>query len=150
MRDLLASRTIEIRNPYSTRPWQHVLEPLGGYLLLGSKMWENPTHYYGAWNFGPDYSSIREVGELTQELINAWGSGAYLTPPQGNRPHEAKLLALDISKAKLNLGWSPTWGFRKTVQETVLWYKAYQAEQKMPEFCELQINAFIKDAKNKL
>jgi CDP-glucose 4,6-dehydratase len=144
VRSLMAGTSIEVRNPYSTRPWQHVLEPLGGYLLLGARMSQEPTHYAGAWNFGPDLSSIREVQELVEFMIKDWGSGSYFVSSNMEKPHEAKLLALEISKARLNLGWKPTWDFQTTITQTVAWYKGFKNKENLADICLKQIESFIK------
>jgi CDP-glucose 4,6-dehydratase len=143
IRSLMTDKPIEIRNPFSTRPWQHVLEPLGGYLLLASKMFEEPTHYAGAWNFGPALSSIKTVQELVELIIQDWGSGNYFVSTKTEKPHEAKLLALDISKAKLNLGWNPQWDFPTTIQQTVKWYKGFCNKDNLSNICLNQIDSFM-------
>lgn len=142
IKSLMSGTSIEVRNPYSTRPWQHVLEPLGGYLYLASKMYHEPVHYAGAWNFGPDLSSIREVQDLVKLMIQEWGAGKYHVSSQVEKPHEAKLLALDISKARLNLGWKPTWDFPQTIMQTIAWYKGFSNKENMARICEEQIKLF--------
>ncbi|HPT71942.1 MAG TPA: CDP-glucose 4,6-dehydratase [Candidatus Cloacimonadota bacterium] len=143
IKSLISGKSIEVRNPYSTRPWQHVLEPLGGYLHLAEMMYHDPIHYAGAWNFGPDLSSIREVQDLVELIIEEWGSGQYHVSQQVEKPHEAKLLALDISKVRLNLGWKPTWDFEQTIKQTVAWYKGYCNKEEMAKLCQNQIKAFM-------
>ena len=114
---------IEIRSPKAIRPWQHVLEPLSGYLLLASKLYQQPNKFKGAWNFGPDESSIVTVGELVDKLVNKWGNGNWLDVSDNNQPHEAKLLKLDISKARHKLNWEPKLDINKTLDLLVEWYK---------------------------
>ena len=125
IRALESNRPIEIRNPNATRPWQHVLEPLSGYLLLASRMYEDPQKFSGAWNFGPNYDSIISVGEVADKVVAQWGSGSWLDLSDKNAPHEAKLLSLDISKANLYLKWIPVWDTEKAIEKTVDWYKEY-------------------------
>ncbi len=108
IRSLEAGKTIGVRNPRAVRPWQFVLEPLGGYLLLGAVMGTDPDRYGGPWNFGPDSSSTVTVGELTGLVVDAWGSGSWESTATGHEAHEAGLLALDISKARYTLGWRPS------------------------------------------
>ncbi len=119
------NKPIEIRSPKSTRPWEFVLEPLSGYLLLGAKMYENPTEFSEAWNFGPHQDSITSVWEVASILISAYGKGTLLDVSDNTKKHEAELLSLDITKAKYYLGWTPTLDIAETVQMTVDWYKSY-------------------------
>lgn len=120
---LKEDKAIEIRSPKAIRPWQHVLEPLRGYLLLASKLYQNPKKYTGAWNFGPDEASIVTVGELVDKLVNKWGSGEWIDTSNTNEPHEAKLLKLDISKARHYLNWEPKLSFDQTIDLVVDWYQ---------------------------
>jgi CDP-glucose 4,6-dehydratase len=120
---LKKDKAIEIRSPKAIRPWQHVLEPLRGYLLLASKLYQNPKKYTGAWNFGPDEVSIVTVGELVDKLVNKWGSGEWIDTSNTNEPHEAKLLKLDISKARHYLNWEPKLSFDQTIDLVVDWYQ---------------------------
>jgi len=126
IRALENNKPIEIRNPNATRPWQHVLEPLSGYLLLASRMYEDPQKYCGAWNFGPNYDSIIPVGKVADKVVAQWGSGSWLDLSDKNAPHEAKLLSLDISKANSYLKWVPVWDTEKAIKKTVDWYKEYK------------------------
>jgi CDP-glucose 4,6-dehydratase len=120
---LKEGKAIEIRSPKAIRPWQHVLEPLRGYLLLASKLYQDPDKYTGAWNFGPDEASIVTVGELVDKLVNKWGSGEWIDTSNSNEPHEAKLLKLDISKARHYLNWEPKLSFDQTIDLVVDWYQ---------------------------
>lgn len=119
-------KTIIIRNPHAVRPWQYVLEPLAGYLLLAMKMTEDPGKYSGAWNFGPKEDDLATVKGVVETLIQCYGSGKWEVGAEVVKPHEAGLLRLDIGKAKEILGWEPVMDFRETVQWTVEWYKAYK------------------------
>jgi CDP-glucose 4,6-dehydratase len=122
VRALQAKETIMVRSPKAVRPWQHVLEPLSGYLMLGAKMSENPTKYAQAWNFGPYIQDTLTVEELVQMAIQQFGYGKYETPTLTEQPHEAGLLKLDITKSIEELGWKPKWDARQAVEKTIEWY----------------------------
>ena len=124
LRALRDREPIVLREPQSTRPWQHVLEPLGGYVTLAASMAQDPERYSGAWNFGPDGSASHSVHELTQAVIDRWGSGEIKVRSSAKDTHEARLLHLNCDKARQMLGWRPRWGFERTVYETVDWYRA--------------------------
>jgi CDP-glucose 4,6-dehydratase len=126
IRALQANNPIEVRNPFSVRPWQHVLEPLGAYLMLAHEMIDNPVKFSGPWNFGPDHEGVKNVKELVKEIIHFWEEGNWVDTGTGtkNRPHEAGLLTLDISKARNLLLWQPSYTFCQAVEATVSWYKS--------------------------
>lgn len=126
IRALEAGKPIDIRSPKAIRPWQHVLEPLSGYMLLAKKMWESPTEYCEGWNFGPRAESISTVWEVASKVIDNYGSGELRDLSDPNAFHEAKLLMLDISKAKFRLGWEPRMNMDQTVALTVDWYRNYK------------------------
>ena len=142
IRALRNNKPIGIRSPKSVRPWQYVLEPLSGYLVLASKMYENEEKYSGAWNFGPDYRSIITVEELVSSLIRYWGNGQYkdLSKRLADEPHEAKSLVLDISKATNLLNWRPTLTVNEAIEYAVNWYKAPDVDY---DFCVKQINDYV-------
>lgn len=142
VRALEASRPIRIRNPGAVRPWQYVLEPLSGYLLLGTKMAEYQTDYAGPWNFGPEGKSVITVKNIVELVIREWGSGTWETPDTQDQPHEAGLLALEISKARYRLRWTPTLGVEEAVKETVAWYREYKENPNMYAFCRGQIERY--------
>jgi CDP-glucose 4,6-dehydratase len=144
IRALETSHPIRIRNPRAVRPWQHVLEPLSGYLLLGAKMAEYQPDYAGPWNFGPDGRSVITVENIVELVIREWGSGTRETPDMQGQPHEAGLLALDISKARYRLGWTPTLGVEEAVRKTVAWYREYKGNPNMYAFCRGQIEEYTK------
>ncbi|AMR27100.1 CDP-glucose 4,6-dehydratase [Hymenobacter psoromatis] len=125
VRALEAGRAVVVRNPQAVRPWQHVLEPVGGYLLLGAKMAAVPAEQGGAWNFGPYAEDNRTVGDLVQTAIGIWGSGSYESSQLANQPHEAGLLKLDISKATNLLGWLPKYKATEAILVTINWYKEF-------------------------
>lgn len=142
IRALESGKPIDIRSPRAIRPWQHVLEPLGGYMLLAKKMWESPAEYCEGWNFGPRAESISTVWEVATKVINHYGSGSLRDLSDPTALHEAKLLMLDISKAKFRLGWEPVMGIDRTVGMTVDWYRQYRnvdpyelCRQQIAEYC---------------
>ena len=142
IRDLEKDKPIEIRSPRSIRPWQHVLEPLGGYLLLAKKMWEDPTKYCEAWNFGPRTESIADVWEVASKVIENYGKGKLKDVSDPNALHEAKLLMLDINKAKFKLGWEPKMNLDETIRMTIDWYKNYHREDAL-DLCRRHISEYL-------
>lgn len=146
VRALEEGKPIQIRNPYSLRPWQHVLEPLSGYLLLGAKLLDDPVKFTGAWNFGPYLQSIVPVKDVVDLFIKYYGSGQWIDASDINQPHEARLLSLDISKAKFYLGWEPTLNLEETIKLTVDWYKNYNKVD-VYNLCMEQIEFFESKSK---
>ncbi|MFA6146759.1 MAG: CDP-glucose 4,6-dehydratase [bacterium] len=147
----LEARTpIRVRNPASTRPWQHVLEPLSGYLLLATRMLaggpEAAAGLGDAWNFGPAPDDVWPVRRLADEVIARWGSGSWIDGSDTNAPHEARLLALNCDKARRRLGWRPTWDASRAVAEAVAWHKAHRAGERMREVSLAQIRAFAAES----
>ncbi len=130
IRALTANQPIVIRNPYATRPWQHVLDPLHGYLLLAARLLENPDRFSGAWNFGPQTSDQITVRTLAERFIQTWGSGTIQTPPIKKAPHEAHLLNLNVDKAAFELKWQPVLDSSSAIDWTVDWYKSWRHGQK--------------------
>ena len=140
IRALSQGQTIEVRNPCAVRPWQHVLEPLSGYLQLGAAILANPTRRLcSAWNFGPTLENSRTVRDLVERIVGCWGSGAWRDAPSSGAPHEATLLRLDIAKAHRELGWAPRWNFDHAVDRTVAWYKAHEHGASVRDECFDQI-----------
>ncbi len=123
MRALENDERLWIRNPQSVRPWQHLLDPLCGYLLLGAKMNEDPITFAEAYNFGPEEDDTLTVKELVTKAIKIWGQGDFDIEKENNSPHEAGLLKLSIEKAKQELGWFPRLNSVETLEWTVEWYK---------------------------
>lgn len=142
IRALEATKPIEIRSPKAIRPWQHVLEPLSGYLLLASKMLQEPTRYCGGWNFGPRTESITSVWDVATMLTKFYGKGELRDVSDPNALHEANLLMLDINKAKFQLGWEPRTNIEQCCQLTADWYKRYLSED-VYNLCVEQIISFI-------
>lgn len=125
VRALSAGRAIDIRSPHAVRPWQHVLEPLGGYLQLGAALLQDPEKYSGAWNFGPDNSSHLTVAEMADRLIKSWGGGSWTDLSDPRALHEAKLLKLNCDKARAALGWNSVFTINECLQMTADWYKKF-------------------------
>lgn len=143
IKSLLNNQPVTIRNPQAVRPWQHVLEPLSGYLMLGEKLSADPQKYGGAWNFGPLLDDNRPVEELVKTAIAIWGSGSYQMPGLKDQPHEATLLKLDISKAKHSLNWMPKYNSDEAISKTIDWYKQYhQNKAGIKNFTIQQIQSY--------
>ena len=118
---------VHIRNPRAVRPWQHVLEPLRGYLTLAQALWEEPDRFAGGWNFGPDDADAQPVGAIVDRLMSMWGDGAEAVSAPGPHPHEASFLRLDCAKARSLLGWTPRLPLSEALRWTVEWYKSVDA-----------------------
>ncbi|UYI61994.1 MAG: CDP-glucose 4,6-dehydratase [Bacteroides ovatus] len=143
IRALEINKPIEIRSPKAIRPWQHVLEPLSGYMLLASKMWDKPTQYCEGWNFGPRMESITSVWEVSKKIMENYKSGKLKDLSDPNALHEAKLLMLDITKVRVKLGWEPRMNITQCIQLVADWYKRYQTEN-VYDLCIEQINQYLK------
>jgi CDP-glucose 4,6-dehydratase len=139
---LLVGKKILLRNPAAIRPWQHVLEPLSGYLRLAQKLWEGGSHFAEAWNFGPYDDDAQPVEWVVQRLCRKWGNGASYAVAEGRHPHEAHYLKLDCSKANALLGWRPRWKLEKALDSIIDWTLAYQAGEDMREVTLRQIMDF--------
>ena len=118
-------KKLSIRNPAATRPWQHVLEPLSGYLLLGQRLLEGDIPCAGAWNFGPGDEGTITVLDVVNAMQKRWDSVQYAVTQNSNQPHEANLLKLDCSKARAQLNWQPVWDADTCFDKTIFWYKAF-------------------------
>jgi CDP-glucose 4,6-dehydratase len=141
MRAALAGETAPIRSPQAIRPWQHVLNPLSGYLLLLERLWEDETLADG-WNFGPADLEARPVGWIVERVAEAWGEGFRYEVDPGPHPHEAHYLKLDSSKARMRLGWMPTWDLDEGLERVVEWYRGAQPGADARELTLSQIRAF--------
>jgi CDP-glucose 4,6-dehydratase len=139
-------RPLEIRSPMATRPWQHVLECLSGYLLLGQKLLEGQPGLADAWNFGPEPDSNRTVVEMIENIRKYWPQIAW-RPASGSQPHEANFLYLDSAKAKKNLGWQPVWNLDEGILFTAEWYKEFIENKKVVS--QHQLKKFV-DAASKI
>lgn len=142
VRALSAGVPVSVRRPTAIRPWQHVLEPLGGYLTLAEALWRDGKRFQGAWNFGPDPGNERPVAAVIDALVRYWGSGSWQDRSDPNAPHEASVLRLSIDKARSLLGWAPRWTFERTVGETVAWYRAFASGAPAEQLCDEQIDAY--------
>ena len=143
IRALEEDRDIEIRSPKSIRPWEHVLEPLSGYLLLGQKMMEDPIKYCEGWNFGPNLDAIVNVWEVAEKIVKNYGKGNLKDISDPNALHEAKLLLLDITKSRFELEWKLILTIDESIELTIDWYKRYLNED-VYQLCVEQINEFSK------
>jgi CDP-glucose 4,6-dehydratase len=145
IRAILKGEKIVIRNPIAIRPWQHVLEPLSGYLLLAKKLYEDGPKYAEGWNFGPDDQDAKPVEWIVDTMCKKWGQGASYEIDKGEHPHEARYLKLDCSKAKAELGWAPRWSLEKAIDTIIEWTKAYNKNKDLREACLEQIGEYERD-----
>ena len=136
---------IKLRNPNATRPWQHVLEPINGYLMLGALLYTNPEIYSESWNFGPSTSEVRTVKEVANDIISYIGKGSVEIENFHEMEHEANLLQLNCDKAKQILGWSPRWGSEKTIASTAKWYKVFLEGGDVESLTKSQIYDFFQE-----
>jgi CDP-glucose 4,6-dehydratase len=136
------NETVIIRNPLATRPWQHVLEPLSGYLVLAQALYKEGAKFDGGWNFGPRDDDARSVQEVINLLIKNWGSVASWTQDQSEQPHEAHSLKLDCSKARQYLNWTPRWSLEQAIENIIEWQHAYQKQSNMREISLQQIKQY--------
>ncbi|MBT0653783.1 CDP-glucose 4,6-dehydratase [Geomobilimonas luticola] len=142
IRAILAGEPVRIRNPHAIRPWQHVLEPLSGYMVLAQRLYEDGARYGEGWNFGPAESDARPVEWLVKRLCERWGEGASYELDQGKHPHEARYLKLDCSKARAELGWQPRWSLEAALESIVAWTKMYRDGGDLRSACLAQIRAY--------
>lgn len=142
MRAFATSHAISLRYPNSTRPWQHVLEPLSGYLLLAESLCTVGPSFSGAWNFGPRSEDVASVGEVANRLAALWGSRVSIEIDQADHPHETRFLSLDSSKARMHLGWVPHWDLQTSLEKAVEWYRGFFEGQDLLSLCRSQINSF--------
>jgi CDP-glucose 4,6-dehydratase len=137
-------KEVILRNPKSVRPWQYVLEPLLGYLLLGAKLFDDPISFSTAYNFGPNSNDVLTVETMVEKAIKIYGNGRYKIENQNNQLHEAGLLKLDISKANEELQWLPKYNSDEAIKNTINWYKIYKEDiTKIDEFTEMQIREYF-------
>jgi len=148
IRAINAGKPIIVRNPNAIRPWQHVLEPLSGYLLLAEKLYNEGVHFAGAWNFGPNDEDAKPVQWVVDQLISLWGSGARWELDTHPQLHEARYLKLDCSKAKAELGWYPHWSLAESLKNVISWYKAFSNEKDMRNITIQQIESFSSTRNN--
>ena len=134
---------VVVRNPDSTRPWQHVLEPLSGYLLLAERLWRDGAAVAEGWNFGPLDEDARPVRWIVEYMTQAWGDGASWQLDEGAHAHEAHYLKLDISKARSRLGWRPRWNLNKALDSVTQWQRAWHEKYDMQQVCFEQIQRYM-------
>lgn len=144
IRALIKNEAVVIRNPKAVRPWQHVLEPVSGYLMLGVKLVSDPIKYSQAYNFGPNIVDTLPVLEMVEIAIKVFGKGNFEIHQNPNQPHEAGLLKLDITKVTTELDWNPKMNASQTIQTTINWYKAFMEGKDMNRFTEQQIYDFMR------
>ena len=142
VRAIIANQPVRIRNPNAIRPWQHVLEPLSGYLVLAKRLYEEGPKYSGGWNFGPWDHDARPVETVVEEVTRLWGAGAYWEKDDRDNPHEARYLKLDCSKAHSLLDWTPRLHIEIALAWTVEWYKAWRVGENMRSFSLKQIMSY--------
>lgn len=147
IRALSRGESVLVRNPHAIRPWQHVLEPLSGYLRLAKRQWECPAECSEAYNFGPMPGEALSVGELAGEVVKVWGTGTWHSGEKNAgvpAPHEAHFLRLDITKAMSELDWRPRWDVRQAIRETVEWYRERKSQKALDaqELCLNQIRRY--------
>lgn len=142
LRSIEAGQAVRIRNPDATRPWQHVLEPLSGYLMLAERLCGDASAFSEGWNFGPVEQDCRPVQWVVQRLIHQWGAGASWQRDGGEHPHEARFLQLDINKSQKRLGWKPRWPLEGCLQRIVDWHRAAAEGRDMRAITIAQIEEF--------
>jgi CDP-glucose 4,6-dehydratase len=142
VRSIAAGRPVQIRNPHAIRPWQHVLEPLSGYLLLAERLHGEGAAYASAWNFGPSDDDAQTVEWIVDRLVSRWGQSARWERDGGEHPHEATYLKLDSSKARMHLGWRPRLHLDETLSWLLDWYKAHREGLNMQTYTNDQIRRF--------
>jgi CDP-glucose 4,6-dehydratase len=134
---------VNIRNPKSIRPWQHVLEPLVGYLCLANRLYVDGIAYAEPWNFGPDESGAMPVDWIVDKMSKEWGEGATWRTDCEDRPHEAHYLKLNCAKAKTQLGWSPRWDLAETIERIITWHKLFISGEDAKKLCLSQIKEYL-------
>ncbi|MGB9081012.1 MAG: CDP-glucose 4,6-dehydratase [Desulfuromonadaceae bacterium] len=142
LRAILADEPVRIRNPHAIRPWQHVLEPLSGYLMLARKLFTDGVRFAEGWNFGPSDDDARSVEWIVKRMCDRWEEGARYEVDAGEHPHEAHYLKLDCSKARAALGWQPRWPLERSLDSIIAWTHAYRRQSDLREECLRQINEY--------
>ena len=143
MRSFIAEENVSIRNPASTRPWQHVLEPLHGYMILAERLYDNSSSYAEAWNFGPEDDDAKPVEWLANRVCELWGpSASWSNESDASQPHEAGFLRLNCDRAKTHLGWQPRMNLEQALTWTVDWYRCFQRGDSIRQLTENQISNY--------
>ena len=141
------NKPVVIRNPNATRPWQHVLEPLSGYLALAERLYNDGQAFAEGWNFGPHDDDAQPVQWIVEHLVNDWGRGASWQLDGGDHPHEANYLKLDISKAKAHLDWRPRWNLAAALKQITTWHQAWLDKEDVKQLCHQQIQQYTTEQK---
>jgi CDP-glucose 4,6-dehydratase len=141
-----SGESVMIRNPKATRPWQHVLEPLSGYLILAQKLYESQHEFSEGWNFGPNAQDVKSVDWILEEMVLKWPDSSWELDRNSN-PHEANHLYLDISKAESKLVWRPVWDLSQALERIVTWHKSWLANKDMQAACLTEIKEYMRDMK---
>lgn len=136
------NKPVVIRNPHATRPWQHVLGPLSGYLSLAESLYTNGQAFAEGWNFGPSDDDAKPVQWIVEHMASRWGNGASWQQDGGIHPHEANYLKLDISKAKARLNWQPCWPLASALEHITTWHQAWLAHEDMKNLCLAQMQQY--------
>ena len=144
LRSFELNKAVIVRNPNATRPWQHVLEPLSGYLLLAQRLYNDNKLYSEGWNFGPDEKDVKPVHWILDKMISYWPNASWSLDDNVN-PHESSFLKLNISKASELLGWTPTWDLQLTLGSIIRWHKLWLSDADMGKVCITEIDKFTKD-----
>jgi CDP-glucose 4,6-dehydratase len=144
LRSFEKNKPVVIRNPKATRPWQHVLEPLSGYLILAQNLYKDQKKYAEGWNFGPNEKDVQPVDWILDKMISKWPNSSWELDNNSN-PHEAGFLKLDISKAKSKLGWSPVWELSQTLEKIVSWHQAWLNKDDMQTVCLTEIEEYMRE-----
>jgi len=134
---------VALRNPQAVRPWQHVLEPVTGYLLLAERLSREPGQFSEAWNFGPNEADTKTVAHMVETLIHHWGEGADWTAAPGTHPHEAHALRIDSTRARVKLGWRPQLPLDEAIAWTAEWYRGWSSGANVEELCTKQIEKYL-------
>jgi CDP-glucose 4,6-dehydratase len=142
LRSFENNRSVVIRNPKATRPWQHVLEPLSGYLILAQKLYEKQSEYSEGWNFGPDENESKPVDWILDQMVAKWPNSSWTLDEKVSR-HEADILKLDISKAKSKLGWRPIFELGYTLEKIVSWHQSWLNKEDMMVLCLKEIDQYM-------
>jgi CDP-glucose 4,6-dehydratase len=148
VRSFAEGKALKIRNPHAVRPWQHVLEPLRGYLMLAQKLYQDGAAFSSGWNFGPDPNDVQSVRWIVEEIASTWGSPVAWEIDEGEHPHEAQMLRLDCSKAAQQLGWRPVLCLPEALSMTMEWYQHSLSGKSPREKCLEQISAYCAKAEN--
>jgi CDP-glucose 4,6-dehydratase len=144
VRSFTSGKPVLIRRPAATRPWQHVLEPITGYILLAEKLLARQTKFASSYNFGPEYEDAWPVERLANKVVELWGEGASWVRDSAPAPHEARFLQLDASRARYELGWRPRLTTEKALEWSIAWYRAWKEGQNMKAFTLRQIEDYEK------